>query len=140
MGFIFSKQAPRNPQSAGLTLLLQFLSSEPKHAPTGTQSEISTIYWPCRRFEIENASTLRKQDMMFAILKQLADNDVAIYGSGAEALSDSRIFTRPGVKFYLQMISMYRCQAPALIAQIQLKVKSAPKDGERYFALLKLKP
>lgn len=32
--------------------------------------------------EIENASTLRKQDMMFAILKQLADNDVAIYGSG----------------------------------------------------------
>ena len=32
--------------------------------------------------EIENASTLRKQDMMFAILKQLAHNDVAIYGSG----------------------------------------------------------
>ena len=32
--------------------------------------------------EIENASTLRKQDMMFAILKQLADNEVAIYGSG----------------------------------------------------------
>jgi transcription termination factor Rho len=32
--------------------------------------------------EIENASTLRKQDMMFAILKQLAENDVAIYGAG----------------------------------------------------------
>ena len=28
--------------------------------------------------EIENASTLRKQDMMFAILKQLANNEVAI--------------------------------------------------------------
>ena len=39
--------------------------------------------------EIENASTLRKQDMMFAILKQLAHNDVAIYGSGVlEVLSD----------------------------------------------------
>ena len=39
--------------------------------------------------EIENASTLRKQDMMFAILKQLADDDVAIYGSGVlEVLSD----------------------------------------------------
>ena len=39
--------------------------------------------------EIENASTLRKQDMMFAILKQLADNEVAIYGSGVlEVLSD----------------------------------------------------
>ena len=40
--------------------------------------------------EIENASTLRKQDMMFAILKRLADNEVAIYGSGVlEVLSDS---------------------------------------------------
>ena len=32
--------------------------------------------------EIENASLLRKQDMMFAILKQLAENDVPIYGIG----------------------------------------------------------
>ena len=32
--------------------------------------------------EIENASTLRKQDMMFAILKQLAEDDVPIYGGG----------------------------------------------------------
>ena len=31
---------------------------------------------------IENASILRKQDMMFAILKQLAENDVAIFGIG----------------------------------------------------------
>ena len=31
--------------------------------------------------EIENASMLRKQDMMFAILKQLADNDLPIYGT-----------------------------------------------------------
>ena len=32
--------------------------------------------------QIENASSLRKQDMMFAILKQLAENDVAIFGIG----------------------------------------------------------
>ena len=32
--------------------------------------------------EVENASTLRKQDMMFAILKKLADNGTAIYGEG----------------------------------------------------------
>jgi transcription termination factor Rho len=32
--------------------------------------------------DIENASTLRKQDMMFACLKKLAENDVAIYGEG----------------------------------------------------------
>ena len=39
--------------------------------------------------DIENASTLRKQDMMFACLKKLAENDVAIYGEGVlEVLSD----------------------------------------------------
>ena len=32
--------------------------------------------------EIENASSLRKQDMLFAILKQLAENDVPISGDG----------------------------------------------------------
>ena len=45
--------------------------------------------------EIENASTLRKQDMMFAILKQLAEDDVPIYGSGVlEVLSDGFGFLR----------------------------------------------
>ena len=52
--------------------------------------------------EIENASTLRKQDMMFAILKQLADNDVAIYGSGVlEVLSDGFGFLRAPESNYL---------------------------------------
>ena len=37
--------------------------------------------------QIENASVLRKQDMMFAILKQQAENDVPIYGSGVLAAS-----------------------------------------------------
>ena len=39
--------------------------------------------------EIENASSLRKQDIMFAILKQLAENDVPIFGDGVlEILQD----------------------------------------------------
>ena len=39
--------------------------------------------------EIENASSLRKQDMMFAILKQLAEDDISIYGDGVlEVLQD----------------------------------------------------
>ena len=33
--------------------------------------------------QVENASNLRKQDMMFAILKRLADNDVAIFGDAS---------------------------------------------------------
>ena len=45
--------------------------------------------------EIENASSLRKQDMMFAILKQLAENDVPISGDGVlEVLSDGFGFLR----------------------------------------------
>ena len=39
--------------------------------------------------QIENASSLRKQELMFAILKQLAENDVPISGNGVlEVLSD----------------------------------------------------
>ena len=45
--------------------------------------------------EIENASSLRKQDMLFAILKQLAENDVPISGDGVlEVLSDGFGFLR----------------------------------------------
>ena len=52
--------------------------------------------------EIENASSLRKQDMMFAILKQLADNDVAIYGTGVlEVLQDGFGFLRSPEANYL---------------------------------------
>ena len=39
--------------------------------------------------EVENASTLRKQDMMFAILKHLADDEISIFGEGVlEVLQD----------------------------------------------------
>ncbi|MDP7559984.1 MAG: Rho termination factor N-terminal domain-containing protein, partial [Planctomycetota bacterium] len=52
--------------------------------------------------EIENASNLRKQDMMFAILKRLADNDTSIYGDGVlEALQDGFGFLRSPEANYL---------------------------------------
>ena len=52
--------------------------------------------------EIENASTLRKQDMMFAILKQLANNDVPISGVGVlEVLQDGFGFLRSPEANYL---------------------------------------
>ena len=45
--------------------------------------------------QIENASVLRKQDIMFAILKTLAENDQAIHGDGTlEILSDGFGFLR----------------------------------------------
>lgn len=52
--------------------------------------------------QIENASTLRRQDMMFAILKQLADNDVPIHGNGVlEILQDGFGYLRSPEANYL---------------------------------------
>ena len=52
--------------------------------------------------EVENASTLRKQDMLFAILKQLADQDVEITGAGVlEVLQDGFGFLRSPEANYL---------------------------------------
>ena len=95
--------------------------------------------------EVENASTLRKQDMMFAILKQLANNDVAIYGSGVlEVLSDGFGFLRAPESNYLPgPDDIY--VSPSQVRRFGLRTGDtvegeirAPKDGERYFALLKV--
>lgn len=95
--------------------------------------------------EIENASVLRKQDMMFAILKQLAENDVAIHGMGVlETLSDGFGFLRSPESNYLPgPDDIY--VSPSQVRRFGLRTGDtvegqirAPKDGERYFALLKV--
>ena len=94
---------------------------------------------------IENASTLRKQDMMFAILKQLAENDVAIFGRGVlETLADGFGFLRsPEANYLPGPDDIY--VSPSQVRKFGLRngdtvegeIRS-PKDGERYFALLKV--
>jgi len=95
--------------------------------------------------EIENASTLRKQDMMFAILKQLADNDTPIYGDGVlEILQDGFGFLRsPEANYLPGPDDIY--VSPSQVRRFGLRTGDtvegqirAPKDGERYFALLKV--
>jgi transcription termination factor Rho len=95
--------------------------------------------------EIENASTLRKQDMMFAILKQMAENDVPISGSGVlEILQDGFGFLRSPESNYLAgPADIY--VSPSQVRRFGLRTGDtvegqirAPKDGERYFALLKV--
>ncbi len=95
--------------------------------------------------EIENASTLRKQDMMFAILKQLASNEVSIFGDGVlEVLSDGFGFLRSPESNYLPgPDDIY--VSPSQVRRFGLRTGDtvegeirAPKDGERYFALLKV--
>jgi transcription termination factor Rho len=95
--------------------------------------------------QIENASSLRKQDMMFAILKNLAENDQAIQGDGTlEILPDGFAFLRsPESNFLPGPDDIY--VSPAQVRRYALRTGDtvegqirAPKDGERYFALLKL--
>ena len=95
--------------------------------------------------QIENASTLRKQDMMFAILKQLADNEVPIFGDGVlEILQDGFGFLRsPEANYLPGPDDIY--VSPSQVRRFGLRTGDtvegqirAPKDGERYFALLKV--
>jgi len=96
--------------------------------------------------EIENASSLRKQDMLFAILKQLAENDVAIFGDGVlEVLQDGFGFLRsleanylPGPDDIYVSPSQVRRFGLRTGDTVEGQIRS-PKDGERYFALLKVK-
>jgi transcription termination factor Rho len=95
--------------------------------------------------EIENASSMRKQDMLFAILKELADRNVEITGEGVvETLQDGFGFLRSPESNYLPgPDDIY--VSPSQIRRFGLRTGDtvegpirSPKDGERYFALLKV--
>ena len=95
--------------------------------------------------EIENASSMRKQDMMFAILKELAERNVEITGAGVlETLQDGFGFLRSPESNYLAgPDDIY--VSPSQIRRFGLRTGDtvegpirSPKDGERYFALLKV--
>ncbi|GBE43289.1 hypothetical protein BMS3Bbin10_01365 [bacterium BMS3Bbin10] len=95
--------------------------------------------------EVENASTLRKQELMFAILKQLAARDVDITGIGVvEVLQDGFGFLRsPEANYLAGPDDIY--VSPSQIRRFALRTGDtvegqirSPKDGERYFALLKV--
>src|ERR671931_182219 len=95
--------------------------------------------------EVENASTMRKQELMFAILKQLAQKEVDIIGEGVvEVLSDGFGFLRsPEANYLPGPDDIY--VSPSQIRRFGLRTGDtidghirSPKEGERYFALLKV--
>ncbi|WP_420101067.1 transcription termination factor Rho [Bosea sp. (in: a-proteobacteria)] len=95
--------------------------------------------------EVENASTMRKQELMFAILKQLAARETEILGEGVvEVLQDGFGFLRSSDSNYLPgPDDIY--VSPTQIRKFGLRTGDtvegpirSPKDGERYFALLKV--
>jgi len=95
--------------------------------------------------EVENCNSMRKQDMMFAILKQLASQGTPISGAGVlEVLQDGFGFLRSPEENYLPgPDDIY--VSPSQIRRFGLRTGDivegeirAPKDSERYFALLKV--
>ncbi len=95
--------------------------------------------------EVENASLLRKQELLFAILKQFAGRDVEIVGEGVvEVLQDGFGFLRsPDANYLAGPDDIY--VSPSQIRKFGLRtgdtvegIIRSPKEGERYFALLKV--
>jgi len=94
---------------------------------------------------VENASNMRKQDMMFAILKELAEKGEEITGGGTiELLQDGFGFLRsPEANYLPGPDDIY--VSPSQIRRFGLRTGDTvegqirgPKEGERYFALLKV--
>jgi transcription termination factor Rho len=97
------------------------------------------------QYEVENASTMRKQELMFAILKELAAREVEITGEGVvEVLPDGFGFLRsPDANYLPGPDDIY--VSPSQIRRFSLRTGDtvegqirSPKEGERYFALLKV--
>jgi transcription termination factor Rho len=95
--------------------------------------------------EVENASVMRKQELMFAILKELAAREVDITGEGVvEVLPDGFGFLRsPDANYLPGPDDIY--VSPSQIRRFSLRTGDtvegqirSPKEGERYFALLKV--
>ncbi len=98
-----------------------------------------------RNFNVEGASSLRKQDLIFAILQAQAEQSGFIYGEGVlEILSDGFGFLRsPDYNYLPGPDDIY--VSPSQIRRFSLRTGDVvagqirpPKEGERYFALLKV--
>ncbi|MBI2718563.1 MAG: transcription termination factor Rho [Rhizobiales bacterium] len=107
-----------------------------------TPAELVTL---AEELQVENASALRKQELMFAILKNLAVREVEIIGEGVvEVLQDGFGFLRsPDANYLAGPDDIY--VSPSQIRKFTLRTGDtvegqirSPKDGERYFALVKV--
>ncbi|KAH2842880.1 hypothetical protein KXW36_000387, partial [Aspergillus fumigatus] len=96
-------------------------------------------------YGVESASTLRRQDLMYAILKEVAEDGEEIIGQGTiEVLPDGFGFLRnPEANYLAGPDDIY--VSPNQVRKWGLRTGDtvegeirAPKDGERYFAITKL--
>ena len=109
------------------------------------QKPIGELIETAQEMGLENVSRTRKQDIIFVILKKHAKNGEDIYGDGVlEILQDGFGFLRSADSSYLAgPDDIY--VSPSQIRRFNLRTGDTvagkirpPKDGERYFALLKI--
>jgi len=109
------------------------------------EKKISELAQIARNFNVDGASSLRKQDLIFAILQAQAEQSGLIYGEGVlEILSDGFGFLRsPDYNYLPGPDDIY--VSPSQIRRFNLRTGDVvsghirpPKEGERYFALLKV--
>jgi transcription termination factor Rho len=106
---------------------------------------VSQLLEMATTFEIEGANRLRKQELVFAILRNRAKKGESIFGDGAlEVLPDGFGFLRsPEASYLAGTDDIY--VSPSQIRRFNLHTGDTiegeirtPKDGERYFALVKV--
>ncbi len=120
----------------------RFLTMDLQEIKTRSPAELLAF---AEELGIENCASLRKQDMMFAILKQLAEQGVPIAGAGVlEVLQDGFGFLRSPQENYLPGPDDIYI-SPSQVKRFGLRTGDtidgeirAPKESERYFALVKV--
>src|SRR5580693_7936362 len=130
--------------AAGAISTKEFPMREMKLQELKTKTPAELVSF-AEELEVENASTMRKQELMFGILKQLSARETDIVGEGVvEVLPDGFGFLRsPEANYLPGPDDIY--VSPSQIRRFGLRTGDtidghirSPKEGERYFALLKV--
>jgi transcription termination factor Rho len=109
------------------------------------EKDIAELTTQAEEIQIENPSNLKKHELIFAILKATAKDDKAIFGNGVlEILPDGFGFLRSPLYNYLPGADDIYV-SPSQIRKFGLRKGDSvegeirpPKEGERYFALVKV--
>src|SRR5690606_20148469 len=135
----------REPVQGSPPIQRSLSSPLPMHLNELKALHVSQLLEMAAGLDIENASRLRKQELMFAIMKRRAKQGEQIFGDGVlEVLRDGFGYLRSHETSYLASTDdIYISHSQ--IRRLNLHTGDAnegqvrtPKDGERYFALLKV--
>src|SRR5208282_5812314 len=141
---LFPPASPRSQSCRWPNFHRIFCMREMKLQELKTKSPAELVSF-AEELEVENASTMRKQELMFGILKQLSARETDIVGEGVvEVLPDGFGFLRsPEANYLPGPDDIY--VSPSQIRRFGLRTGDtidghirSPKEGERYFALLKV--